>query len=529
MAGLTIISAFFVLLVGFGVPVAQAQQEIRIGVLVPLTGPLAKSGEDSLRGHNLLWEQVGNKVAGRPVRIIVGDEACNPDAGITQARRLVHAEKVHFLVGPLCGHVGKAVAQVSRETGVPVLMAVAGPDEVTKWKRVPTVIRTGFSASQNAHPFGEYIAKEKGCKNTTFIGQDYTFGQENTLGVVDTYKLSGGKVAKILWTPIGTADYGPVLGGIPSGTDCVVVTVVGADRNRLFEQWFDFGYDRKFKVYGNYWLAEKRVPTVIRTGFSASQNAHPFGEYIAKEKGCKNTTFIGQDYTFGQENTLGVVDTYKLSGGKVAKILWTPIGTADYGPVLGGIPSGTDCVVVTVVGADRNRLFEQWFDFGYDRKFKVYGNYWLLNDVLPEVDDRAIGLISQALHYAAGLDTPENKAFVNAFAKRYKVVPSYFAENYYSTALWAKTALDAINGRVEDKAAFLKAVREAKFVAPRGPISLDEYDNPIQNTYISKVVKRKHPILGEVLMNVPVKTYKAVSQFWTWKPEEYLARGPYKR
>lgn len=395
--------ALLAILIGRG---AVQAQEIRIGVLAPITGPLARSGQDSVRGHELYWEQVGYRVAGRPVRIIVGDEACNPDAGLTQGRRLVHADKVHFIVGPLCGHVGKAVAQVSRETGVPVLMAVAGPDDVTKWNR---------------------------------------------------------------------------------------------------------------------------VPTVIRTGFSASQNAHPFGEWIAREQHCRNTSFIGQDYTFGQENTLGVVATYTAAGGGVAKIFWTPIGTADYGPILAGIPSGTDCVVVTVVGTDRNRLFEQWFDFGYDRKFKIYGNYWLLNDVLPEVDDRAIGLISQSLHYAAGLDTPENKAFVNAFARKYRQAPSYFAENYYTTGLWAKTALEAINGRVEDTAAFLKAIRAARFVAPRGPIKLDAYDNPIQNTYISRVVKQKHPILGDVKVNVPVKTYENVSQFWTWSPEEYLKRGPYKR
>jgi hypothetical protein len=43
------------------------------------------------------------------------------------------------------------------------------------------------------------------------------------------------------------------------------------------------------------------------------------------------------------------------------------------------------------------------------------------------------------------------------------------------------------------------------------------------------VQKVKHPVLGEVLTNVPFKTYPAVSQFWTWKPEEFLKRGPYKR
>jgi hypothetical protein len=43
------------------------------------------------------------------------------------------------------------------------------------------------------------------------------------------------------------------------------------------------------------------------------------------------------------------------------------------------------------------------------------------------------------------------------------------------------------------------------------------------------VQKIKHPVLGEVLTNVPIKTYTAVSQFWTWKPDEFLKRGPYKR
>jgi hypothetical protein len=42
-------------------------------------------------------------------------------------------------------------------------------------------------------------------------------------------------------------------------------------------------------------------------------------------------------------------------------------------------------------------------------------------------------------------------------------------------------------------------------------------------------VKQKHPVLGEVKVSVPVKTYEGVSQIWTWKPEDVLARGPYAR
>ena len=72
-------------------------------------------------------------------------------------------------------------------------------------------------------------------------------------------------------------------------------------------------------------------------------------------------------------------------------------------------------------------------------------------------------------------------------------------------------------------------MRIVEIKAPRGPLKLDAYDNPIQNVYISRIQKIKHPVLGEVLTNVPIKTYQAVSQFWTWTPEEFLKRGPYKR
>ena len=328
------------------VTTAHAQQKgpIRIGVLAPVTGPLATPGKDMVEGWKLFWEQNKHMAGGRKVEYVVADTTCNPDQALTQARRLVHQEKVHFLVGPLCGHEGPAVAQVSKETGVPLVMDAAGADSVTKWDRTPTVVRTALSASQIGHPWGEYLYKDLGLRNVTFIGQDYTFGHEVTLGAVRSFTELGGKVAKIIWNPIGTKDYGPTISAIPADTD----------------------------------------------GVSA-----------------------------------------------------------------------------VVVGADRVRLFEAWFNFGMDKKKKIYGGYWMHQDALPQMDDRAIGMIGNSLHYAPGLDTPENKAFTDAFAKKYKRLPSWFAESAYTAGLWSKTALDAIGGKVEDSAAFLNAVRKAEIKAPR--------------------------------------------------------------
>lgn len=386
---------------------AQAQATpIKIGVLAPLTGPLATPGKDMVDGLRLYWEEAKNEAGGRKVELVIADTTCNPDTALTQARRLVNQDKVQLLFGPLCGHEGPAVAQVSKETGIPLIMDPAGADNVTKWERTPTVVRTAVSASQ--------------------IG-------------------------------------------------------------------------------------------------------HPFGDYLYKELGARNVTFIGQDYTWGHEVALGMVETFKAAGGKVAKIIWNPIGTKDYGPTVAAIDPGSDAVVAVVVGADRIRMFEAWFGFGMEKKFKIYGGYWMHQDALPQMDDRAIGMIGNSLHYAAGLDTPENKKFVDAFATKYKRLPSWFAENGYTGSLWTKTALDKIGGKVEDKDAFLNAVRTTEIKAPRGPLKLDAYDNPIQNVYINKVAKIKHPILGDVLTQVPIKTYPAVSQFWTWSPEEFLKKGPYKR
>ena len=388
-------------------PLAGAQQgPIRIGVLAPVTGPLATPGKDMVEGWKLFWEQNKHTAGGRKVEYVVADTTCNPDQALTQARRLVHQEKVHFLVGPLCGHEGPAVAQVSKETGVPLVMDAAGADNVTKWERTPTVVRTALSASQIGHPWGEYLYNDLKLRNVTFIGQDYTFGHEVTLGAVRSFTEAGGKVARIIWNPIGTKDYGPTISAIPADTDGVSAVVVGADRVRLFEAWFNFGMDKKKKIYGGYWMQE---------------------------------------------------------------------------------------------------------------------------DALPQFDDRAVGMIGNALNYAAGIKTPENEAFVNAFAKSYKRLPSWFGESAYTAGLWTKTAIDSIKGKVEDREAFLKAMRSASIKAPRGPLKLDAFDNPIQNVYVSKIEKVKHPVVGDVLINVPVKTYEGVSQVWKWDPQEFLKRGPYKR
>jgi branched-chain amino acid transport system substrate-binding protein len=86
-------------------------------------------------------------------------------------------------------------------------------------------------------------------------------------------------------------------------------------------------------------------------------------------------------------------------------------------------------------------------------------------------------------------------------------------------------ALKAVKGKIEDKAAFMAALKSVKVAGdPRGNVSLDAYGNPVMDMYIRKVEKKD----GR-LVNTVIKTYPAVSQFWTYAPKDFLANPVYAR
>ena len=85
-------------------------------------------------------------------------------------------------------------------------------------------------------------------------------------------------------------------------------------------------------------------------------------------------------------------------------------------------------------------------------------------------------------------------------------------------------ARDQIEGAIEDKPAFMKAVRAIKVDTCRGPVQFDQYGNVVGNIYIRKVERKDGRLVNRV-----IHTYPNVSQFWTYKPEEFLKNPVYSR
>jgi len=87
-----------------------------------------------------------------------------------------------------------------------------------------------------------------------------------------------------------------------------------------------------------------------------------------------------------------------------------------------------------------------------------------------------------------------------------------------------EATLNVLNGKIEDKEAFMKAVRAIKVDTVRGPVQFDQYGNIVGNVYIRKVERK-----GGKLVNTVVKTYPQVSQFWTYDPKQFLSNPVYSR
>jgi branched-chain amino acid transport system substrate-binding protein len=375
---------------------------IKVGLLVPQTGPLAANGKDMVNALQLFFEEQGYKLAGREVKLIIEDDAGVPATGLTKARSLVESQGIHVLIGPLSAAIGYAIAPYVDGKKVPTLFPIVSSEDITQRKRSPYIVRTGWSSSQPSHPFGKWVYDNLGYRKIAMTGYDFAFGWEVAAGFQRTFEESGGQVVQKLWSPLNTADYGPYLTQLRRDVDAVYAVFSGADALRFAKQYETAGLKGKLPLIGG--------------------------------------------GTFTDEH------------------------------------------------------------------------------VLRSMGDESLGIVT-ALHYSAALATPANQKFAKAYEAKYAQVPSYYSEGTYVSGVALKAALEAIGGDIENVDRFLGALRKVDLSdAPRGPMRFDDYGNPIQNVYVRKVER-----VGGRLQNTVIQTFPNISQFGTYKPEDFLKNPVYSR
>ncbi|WP_324669413.1 ABC transporter substrate-binding protein [Geochorda subterranea] len=269
----------------------------------------------------------------------------------------------------------------------------------------------------------------------------------------------------------------------------------------------------------------QRSRYIVRTGWSSSQVTHPFGGWVYEHLGYRRVATIAYDFAFGHEVVGGFHQTFEEAGGRVVLKLWPPIGAPDYAPYLSQLASADiDAVFAVFSGGDALRFVSQYQQFGLKDRLPLIGGGTLTDEhVLRSMGDEAFGVVT-ALHYSAALQTPQNQRFASEYERRFGRVPSYYSEGTYTAGLFLKAALEATGGQVEDKESLLAALLQVSVDAPRGPVRLDAYQNPVQNVYVRRVER-----VGGRLQNTVIDTFPSVSQFWTYDPAWFLSRPVYSR
>ena len=274
-------------------------------------------------------------------------------------------------------------------------------------------------------------------------------------------------------------------------------------------------------------LTKRRPPKwILRSNFAASQPMHALGDYAAKTLKLKKVAAIAMDNPFGHEGIGGFQRVFEDAGGRIVQKTWVPLNAMDFAPYLAQIPKDVDGVVQVFVAGQAVRFAKQYGDSGLKDKLPLIGTGVFTDEsALRSMGDEAIGIIGTMI-WSPTLNNPANQAFMKAAEARLKRTPAYFHAVMYSAGRWIVEAAKAVDGKVEDRAKFLAAIRKAIETTddPRGPIKLDEYNNPTENVYITKVEK-----VGGRLQTTVVHTYPLVSQFWTYKPDEFLKTPAYDR
>jgi branched-chain amino acid transport system substrate-binding protein len=236
-----------------------------------------------------------------------------------------------------------------------------------------------------------------------------------------------------------------------------------------------------------------RSPYIVRVSHTLPQDTQPMAQWAAKN-GIKRTYTLVSDYGPGVDAEGAFVKAFKAAGGEVIDSVRTPLQNPDFAPYLQRIKdTKPDAVFVFLPPGSQTIAFIK----GYEERglkaagVKVIGTGDLTDDgVLQAMGEPTLGIIT-SFHYSAAHDSPENKAFVKAYAEvnGTKYRPNFMACAGYDGMAAIAEALKKTGGSTDpDK--FLGALKGMKLMSPRGPITIDPQTRDIvQTVYIREVKK----------------------------------------
>lgn len=221
---------------------AAAQETVKIGLIIPLTGPFTTTGKQLEAAARLYMQQNGTTVAGKKIELIVRDDAGRAENTARIAGELIQNDKVSFIAGFGLTPLAMATAPIATNAKVPMVVMMAGTSIITE--RSPYIVRTSFTLGQSAVVIADWAAKNKIKKVVTLV-TDYAPGHDAEKSFVDQFKSKGGEIVESIRVPIQNPDFAPFLQRVlDAKPDALYVFTPSGQGSILMKQFIERGLDK---------------------------------------------------------------------------------------------------------------------------------------------------------------------------------------------------------------------------------------------------------------------------------------------
>jgi branched-chain amino acid transport system substrate-binding protein len=228
---------------------ASAQDTVKIGLIIPLTGQQASTGKQIKAAVELYMSEHGSSVAGKKIELIVKDDAAVPDNTKRIAQELIVNDKVSVIAGFGVTPAALAAAPLATEAKVVQLVMAAGTSIITE--RSPYIARTSFTLPQSSVIIADWAAKN-GIKKVVSIVSDYAPGADAEKSFTERFKAAGGDVVEAIKVPLAAPDFAPFLQrAADAKPDAIFVFVPSGQGGTFMKQYAERGLDKAgIKIIG---------------------------------------------------------------------------------------------------------------------------------------------------------------------------------------------------------------------------------------------------------------------------------------
>jgi branched-chain amino acid transport system substrate-binding protein len=275
---------------------ARAEGTVKIGAILPMTGPQQSTGVQISAAIRLYMAQHGDTVAGKKIEVIVRDSGAVAENAKRLAQELIVNDKVNFLAGFGVTPTALAVAPLATEAKIPEIVMAAGTSIITE--RSPYIVRTSFTLPQSSVIMAQWALKN-GIEKVVSMVSDYAPGIDSENSFKAAFIKGGGTIPEFIRVPLANPDFAPFLQRARDDKPDAVFIFVPAGQGAIFvKQFLERGLDKAgIKIIGPgdvtdddvlNGMGDQVIGTVTAHTYSAAHPSQMNKDYVAAIKKANN-------------------------------------------------------------------------------------------------------------------------------------------------------------------------------------------------------------------------------------------------